>query len=682
MATITHPQPQTLPVIFRRPRATEGFWGWFNTIDHKKIGVLYGVTAFVFFLLGGIEALLVRVQLAAPNLGVLSAEQYNQMFTMHGTTMVFLVIMPMGAMFFNLMTPLMIGARDVAFPRLNALSYWLFLCGGIFINSGWLIGQSPNQGWFGYANLTERAYTPGYGVDFWLLGLQILGIASLMAAFNFIVTILNMRAPGLTLTRLPVFIWMTLVVQFLLITAMPVISVALFEIGFDRFFGANFFNVEKGGDPVLWQHLFWLFGHPEVYILILPAMGIVSEVLPVFSRKPLFGYTFVVFSGIAIGFMGWSVWVHHMFTVGLGPVANAAFGISTMLIAVPTGVKIFNWLGTMAGCQLSFLTPLIFSLGFIALFIIGGLSGVTHAIVPADTQQQDTYYIVAHFHYVLFGGALFGIFSGVYYWFPKFTGRLLNEGIGHWHFWLMFIGMNLTFGPMHVVGLNGMPRRIYTYPEDMGWDFWNAVETIGAFMIALSILVFMYNVYITMKKPKTAGPDPWDARTLEWTIPSPPPEYNFETIPTVRARDPFWHDKYVDPHATDPHLATAGRGAAEQPALATPPGEAEHDGHAGDGHMEGRHNGHADGHAGHGGHGIHMPSPSYFPFVTALGMVTAAYGLILTRRPTFILDLGEGYWWYAVCALGLAIMCMGVYGWALEPVTDEEHVPDAMSPVH
>jgi cytochrome c oxidase subunit I len=650
MATITQP----LPGILRRPTSTEGFWGWVNTVDHKKIGILYGVTAFFFFLVGGIEALLVRLQLLRPNNDFLSADAYNQMFTMHGTTMIFLVVMPVSVALFNYLVPLMIGARDVAFPRLNALSYWLFLGGGIFINTGFLFNAAPNAGWTGYANLTQDQYSPGLGLDFWVIGLQVLGIASLLGGFNFIVTILNMRAPGLTLTRLPVFVWMTLVVSFLLVTAMPVISVALFQLTFDRFYGANFFNVEMGGDPVLWQHLFWLFGHPEVYILILPAFGIISEVLPVFSRKPLFGYTFVVFSGIAIGFMGWSVWVHHMFTVGLGPVATAAFSISTMLIAVPTGVKIFNWLGTLAGGQIALKVPLLFAVGLIAMFTIGGLSGVTHAIVPADTQQHDTYYIVAHFHYVLFGGALFGIFSGVYYWWPKITGKFLDEGIGHWHFWLFLIGMNLTFGPMHILGLNGMPRRIYTYPEGMGWDFWNLVETIGAFIIALSILIFMYNVYVTIRRGKRAGPDPWDGRTLEWMTSSPPPEYNFETIPTVRARDPFWHDKYVDPLTTEPRQETAGRGAAEQPPVALAEDRPDPDLEA---HRE----------AAHHGHGIHMPSPSYFPFVAALGMVIAAYGLLLTREHNF---------WYALVGLGVVILCAGVYGWALEPVTDDEHAAD------
>src|SRR3989475_1747637 len=375
-----------------------GIWSWIATVDHKRIGVMYGVTAFIFFLAGGIEALLLRTQLIVPNAGVLNHDQYNRILTMHGTTMVFLVIMPLSAAFFNLMTPLMIGARDVAFPRLNAFSYWVFLAGGIFLNASFFTGGNifkgelgaPDAGWFGYTTLSLKQFSPSHGVDFWLFGLEILGVASLASGFNFIVTILNMRAPGMSLFRMPLFVWMTLVTSFLIIFAMPVIAVALFELMFDRLFQANFFNPAAGGNPLLWQHMFWLFGHPEVYILILPAMGIVSEVLPTFSRKPLFGYPFVVFSGIAIGFMGWSVWAHHMFTTGMGPVADAVFSISTMLIAIPTGVKIFNWLGTIWGGSISLKTPMMFAVGFVAMFTIGGLSGVTHSVVPSDYQQHDT----------------------------------------------------------------------------------------------------------------------------------------------------------------------------------------------------------------------------------------------------------------------------------------------------
>ena len=399
---------------------------------------------------------------------------------MHGTTMVFLVIMPLAAAFGNYFVPILIGARDVAFPRLNAFGYWVFLAGGLLLYSSFLLGGAPDGGWFGYAPQTIGRFSPGNGIDFWLVGLIITGIGSLTAAANFIVTTLNLRAPGMTMMRMPVFTWMNLVVSFLLLFAIPIITVALFELYFDRNFGSNFFNANIGGDPVLWQHLFWLFGHPEVYILILPAMGIVSEVLPVFSRKPLFGYSVVVFSGIAIGFMGWGVWAHHMFAVGLGPVANSAFAASTMFIAVPTGVKIFNWLATTWGGDLRLKTPMLFALGFIGMFTIGGLSGVTHAVVPSDYQQTDTYYIVAHFHYVLFGGAIFGLFSGAYYWSPVVTGKLLDEKLGKIHFWLMLIGFNLAFGPMHILGLQGQPRRTYQYPEGMGWDFWNMVSTAGA----------------------------------------------------------------------------------------------------------------------------------------------------------------------------------------------------------
>ncbi len=443
---------------------SRGLRSWLTTTDHKRIGLLYFYTAFAFFLVGGLEALLIRAQLARPNGTVVGAETYNQLFTMHGTTMVFLALMPLSAAFFNYIVPLQIGARDVAFPRLNAFSYWVFLLGGLFLNASWIAGPvfragvlnvAPDAGWFGYANLTERQYSPGPNVDFWMLGLQILGVSSLAAGFNFIVTILNLRAPGMKMMRLPTFTWMTLVTQFLVITAFPVITVALVFLMFDRFFGAHFYVPQAGATPLLWQHLFWLFGHPEVYILILPAMGIVSEVLPTFSRKPLFGYTVVVYSGVLIGFMGWGVWSHHMFSVGLGPIADSVFSATTMLIAVPTGVKIFNWIATLWGGTIRGTTALHFAVGFIAMFIIGGLSGVTHASPPADLQQTDTYYVVAHIHYVLFGGTIFGLFAGIYYWWPKMTGRLLSEALGKLHFWLTFIGMNLAFFPMHLIGLLG-----------------------------------------------------------------------------------------------------------------------------------------------------------------------------------------------------------------------------------
>ena len=612
--------------FFSRPRATTGWWSWVTTVDHKKIGIMYVATALVFFLLGGLEALAIRSQLAGPNGSVLDADAYNQFFTMHGITLIFLVVMPIGVGIMNYLVPLMIGARDVAFPRLNAFSYWLFLLGGVFLYSSFFLGGAPDGGWFGYAPLNRSL--PGNGMTYYSLGLQILGIASLAGAVNFIVTILNMRAPGMTMMRLPVFVWMSLVTSFLLLFAMPIIAVALFQLMFDRAYDANFFNPAAGGDPLLWQHLFWLFGHPEVYIMILPAMGIISDVLPTFSRKPLFGYSALVFAGAAIGFMGWGVWAHHMFTTGLGPVANSAFALSTMFIAVPTGVKIFNWLGTMWGGSLKFTPPMLFAIGFISMFIIGGLSGVTHSIVPHDAQQQDTYYVVAHFHYVLFGGAIFGLFSGIYYWWPKVFGRMLGNRLGKLHFWLMFLGFNAAFGPMHILGLQGMPRRIQAYPEGMGWDWWNFVSTIGAFTIAVSILVFIFNAVLSKRRGQEAGDDPWDGRTLEWMTSSPPPEYNFAEVPLVTHRDEFWHRKYVETPEGEPARVYAG-GA---------------NGEAQDGEEE--------------GHGIHMPSPSYFPVLAALGIPMAAYGVIYS--PVLI-------------AGGMLLAMIGLFGWVLEPSAEEDH---------
>src|SRR3954451_4304216 len=636
MAVATFEGPLEAPrprQLFRRPVHPTGLWSWMTTIDHKRIGLLYSGTAFIFFVVGGIEALILRLQLGGPNGHVVTANQYNQIFTMHGTTMIFLVVMPLSAGLANYLVPLMIGARDVAFPRLNAFGYWVFVIGGLFMYSSFIFGHAPNGGWFGYAPNTERAFNPAHNIDFWVFGLQILGIASLTGAINLIVTIINMRAPGMSLMRMPIFVWMTFIAQFLLLFAIPVITVALFELMFDRLFGANFFNTQAGADPLLWQHLFWIFGHPEVYILILPAMGVVSEVLPVFSRRPLFGYPVMVFSGIAIAFMGWGVWAHHMFATGLGPVAKSAFALSTMFIAVPTGVKIFNWMATMAGGKIRLKAPFLFAVGFVTMFTIGGLSGVTHAVVPADTQQTDTYYIVAHFHYVLFGGSIFGLFAGAYYWWPKFTGKMLNDTLGKWQFWLMLIGFNLTFGPFHILGLQGMPRRIYTYPEGRGWDVWNLVSTIGSFIIATSILIFCINVLKTRRKTQDVGDDPWDARTLEWTIPSPPPEYNFKEVPFVTSRDELWHRKYTE----DENGRSVRREVTlDQPALPGTAVEPSTEAHEGPDHMQGD-EGHGDPDHGDAGHGdadheehephIHMPSPSYWPLITAFGMPVLAYGM-------------------------------------------------------
>ncbi len=568
--TATAERPAT--TIFRRPSSTTGLWSWITTVDHKKIGIMYGYAAFTFFIIGGIEALLLRIQLAQANSEFLTAGAYNALFTMHGTTMIFLFVMPAGAAFMNYLLPLMIGARDVAFPRLNALSWWIFFFGGIFLYSTFFFGtsmppagtggvsgniplgggpgsfnflaDSPDGGWFGYQPNAGPFYSSGTAMDYWALGLQILGLASLVSAVNFLVTVFNMRAKGMRLLRMPVFVWMTTVVAFLLLFSLPIIAVALFMVTFDRQFGSLFFQPVGGGDPVLWQHLFWLFGHPEVYILILPAMGMVSEILPTFSRKPLFGYAAVVFAGAAIGFLGFGVWAHHMFASGITPVAQAAFGLATMTIAIPTGIKIFNWLGTMWQGRIQLATPMLFAIGFVAMFTIGGLSGVTHAVVPSDWQQTDTYYIVAHFHYVLFGGAIFGLFGGMYYWFPKLTGRVMSDKLGKVHFWLMFIGFNLTFAPMHWLGLQGMVRRTWKYAPETGLEPWNMAETVGAFIIAISIAVFIFNWYTSRRKGELSGLDPWDARTVEWMSPNPTPEYNFAVPPEITRLDHFWSLKY------------------------------------------------------------------------------------------------------------------------------------------
>ena len=612
----------SIPISFpsiARPVNPTGIWGWLTTIDHKRIGILYGVTAFILFLSGGIEATLMRLQLAGPELDIVSAEVYNQLFTMHGTTMIFLAIMPMGAAFFNFIIPLQIGARDVAFPRLNAFSYWTFLGGALMLKLSW-IGGATNAGWFGYAPLTSISQNPGTGIDFWIISLQVLGIASLAAAFNFIVTIINMRAPGMHMMRLPVFIWMSFITAILLVLAFPVITVALIELTFDRYFAFNFFNVSNGGSVVLWQHLFWVFGHPEVYILILPAMGIVSEVLPVFSKKPLFGYATIVLAGAIIAFMGWMVWSHHMFTVGMGPAVNAIFTITTMLIAVPTGIKVFNWLATIWGGSIKLNTPMLFSLGFIAMFLIGGISGVMHAVSASDAQQQDTYFIPAHIHYVLFGGAIMALMSGIYYWYPKITGKMYDEKLGKFHFWTLMVGQNLTFFPMHFVGLEGMPRRIYTYAEGMGWDLWNGVSTFGVFIIILSFLAFILNFVKSWRSGEIAPADPWDGRTLEWSIPSPAPEYNFKEIPQVKALDDWWVTKQENPDIE-----------VEEPV---------------------KH------------HNIHLPQPSYWPLITSLGIFIAGYGVVFNGL----------IFPYLIAAIGTAITFIGVYAWSLEPVNDpDEH---------
>ena len=648
------------PRVFPRPKSDSGIWSWIGTVDHKRIGTLYAITSFMWFLVGGIEALLMRVQLSQAEASLIDPELFNQLFTMHGTTMVFLVVMPLSAAFFNWLIPLQIGARDVAFPRLNALSYWIFLFGSLLLNFSWIVGDAPNGGWFGYAPNSHLAYNPTDGMTYWVLGLNVLGIASIAAGLNFIVTILNMRAPGMTLTKMPVFVWMTFITSVLIVLALPVLTVALIQLQVDRLFLTNFFNPVAGGDPVLWQHMFWLFGHPEVYILILPAMGIVSEILPVFSRKPVFGYSFLIFAGVAIGFMGWFVWSHHMFTVGLGPAANSAFAITTMAIAIPTGIKIFNWIATMWGGSVRLSTAMLFAISFIAMFTIGGLSGVMHAAVPSDAQQQDTYFVVAHFHYVLFGGAIMAIFGGIYFWWPKATGWLLNEKWGKANWALMLIGFNLQFAPQHWLGLDGMPRRIYTYAENMGWENTNMYASAGGFLMAASVLLFMINVVVSARQRKLAGDDPWDGRTLEWSISSPPPHYNFAEIPTVQHRDDYWFKKHpelvAEYYEHDEHDETRAVPSGAQV-------DDEVDEHVAEDHHAG------SGYGGHGdddhGHGIHLPDMSYYPFILALGITIIAALMLVVQGWRFVPTM-------LVLAPGIVILLWGLLGWSFEPVNDPD----------
>jgi cytochrome c oxidase subunit I len=514
---------------------------WLTTVDHKRIGILYIATSLVFFGLGGILALLMRAQLATPNEHVVTKDSYSELFTMHGTTMIFLVVVPILAGFGNFLVPLMIGARDMAFPRLNAFSYWMFALGGIVLYSSWLAkGGAPKCGWTCYAPLSENTYGSGHGIDLWILSLHLLTIASLAGAINFIATIVNMRAPGMSWMRMPLFVWSILTYAAMLVLVLPALSAGLTLLLLDRQVGTHFFIPDQGGSALLWQHVFWFFGHPEVYIMILPAMGIVSEVIPVFSRKPVFGYKAIAFSTLGIAFFSMLVWAHHMFAVGLPWGLQAFFMISSMAVAVPTGVKIFNWLATTWRGNLIFDTPMLFALGFIAVFTLGGLSGIFLAAFPVDWQLTDSYYVVAHLHYVLFGGSIFGIFAGLHYWWPKMFGRLLDERLGKWTFWLMFVGFNVTFFPQHMLGLLGMPRRVYTYGHGGLWEWYNLTSTIGSGIMSIGILLFLVNVVRTSRIGARAGNDPWLADTLEWFTSSPPPPENFtEPIPYVTSARPL-----------------------------------------------------------------------------------------------------------------------------------------------
>ncbi|MFD1955618.1 cytochrome c oxidase subunit I [Paenibacillus thailandensis] len=601
---------------------------WLTTVDHKKIGILYMIAGGFFFLIGGLEAILIRIQLWKPLNNFVDASTYNELLTMHGTTMIFLAAMPLLFALMNAIVPLQIGARDVAFPFVNALGFWTFLFGGLLLNVSWFAGGAPDAGWTAYATLSGKTFSSGHGLDYYVIGLQIAGIGTLVGGINFLVTIINMRAPGMSFMRMPMFTWTIFITSALILFAFPALTVGLVALMFDRLFDANFFEPSAGGNAVLWEHIFWIFGHPEVYILILPAFGVISEVISTFSRKRLFGYSSMVFATILIGFLGFMVWAHHMFTTGLGPVANALFSIATMLIAVPTGIKIFNWLFTMWGGSIKFTSANLFAVGFIPTFVMGGVTGVMLAAAPADFQYHDSYFVVAHFHYVIVGGLVLGIFAGLHYWWPKIFGRMLHEGLGKLTFWTFFIGFHLTFFVQHFLGLMGMPRRIWTYLDGLGFNNLNLISTIGALLMGLGTIFFLINVVVTSFKPAAAADDPWeDGRTLEWTISSPAPEYNFAQTPLVRGYDAYWKEKMDGNKRMTP---------------AEPLGP------------------------------IHMPSPSILPFFMSVGLFIAGFGFMYAKDWPNNLGLYVG-----ILGLVITFFCMMLrslkddHGYHIDP--DELH---------
>jgi cytochrome c oxidase subunit I len=544
--TITPSQEQTRPLFDRVHE-------WIVTVDHKKLGLMYILYGILFLVIGGLEATAMRIQLAIPNNHFLSPQTFNQLFTMHGTTMVFLVGMPLLFGFANYLVPLMIGARDMAFPRLNAFSFWMSALGGIilyfsFVGGSGLYGAggAPDVGWFAYAPLTSPAFSPGHSTDYWIIGLLVSGIGSIGTALNIVTTVLCMRCPGMTLGRMPLLAWLNLVVSSLVLIVISPLTAAQIMLLIDRYLGGHFFDTQAGGSAVIWMHFFWIFGHPEVYVLIIPGFAFASEIIPVFSRKPIFGYSIMVAATLAIGFVSLGVWAHHMFTVGMTSYANAFFTASTMAVGVPTGIKIFNWLGTMWGGKIRLAIPMLFCIAFLFQFLIAGLTGIMLAASPFDWQLGNSYFVVAHFHYVLIGALVFTIFGALYYWFPKVTGRMWNETLGKWHFWLFLIGFHLTFDFMHIPGVLGMPRRIYTYEAGRGWEIWNLIISIGVIFQIAGILFWVVNFVWAYFKGKPAGDDPWDAWTLEWSTSSPPPDYNFAQIPVVRSRRPLWDLKHPE----------------------------------------------------------------------------------------------------------------------------------------
>jgi cytochrome c oxidase subunit I+III len=601
-----------------------GLASWIQTVDHKRIGFRYLYTGLIFFILGGLEALLLRIQLTSAELDVVNPELFNQMFSMHGTTMMFLFAVPVLSGFGNYFVPLMIGTRDMAFPRLNAFGYWVFFAAGIFLYSSFLVGAAPDNGWFNYVPLGSDQFTPGLNIDFYLLGLILLGFSTTAGAINFIVTILKMRAPGMSINRMPIFVWGELAMALAIVFAQPTLTAALLMLELDRKFGFNFFDVADGGDTLLWQHLFWIFGHPWVYIIVLPAFGIASTIIPTFSRRPIVGYTYIVIAEMAVALIGFGVWVHHMFATGIPQIALSFIALASFMITIPTATQVFGWIATLIAGRPELKTPMLFSVGFIAMLVLGGLSGVMFAAIPFDQQTTDSYFVVAHLHYVLFGGAVFPIFGGLYYWLPKMTGKMLSEGLGKLSFWLMFAGFNLAFFPMHISGLLGQPRRTYTYASGLGWDVWNLLATIGAFMLAVGILVTLINWLQSARRGAPAGNDPWKSETLEWSTTSPPPEYNFETVPTVRSLHPMW----------------------DQPELSVGPQRPEDGGYP-----------LAGGHVtmstsmldGTPQALVHMPHQSPWPLILTVAMLTFLYGILIDA--------------YVVAAIGAVGSAAGLIGW-------------------
>jgi cytochrome c oxidase subunit 1/cytochrome c oxidase subunit I+III len=595
-----------------------GIVAWFATVDHKRIGTRYMATALVFFFLGGLEAAALRAQLARPEERLLSPEAYDQLFSMHGLTMIFLFATPMLSGFGNYFVPLQIGSRDMAFPKLNALGYWIFLGAGLFMYSGLVLGKAPNVGWFNYVPLSAKQFDSGPNVDFYGLGLIFLGISTTAGAINFIVTIAKLRAPGMSINRIPLFCWAVLGTSFAIVFAIPALTAASGLLELDRLFGFRIFDLSGGGNPVLWQHLFWIFGHPDVYIIFLPAVGIVSTIVPTFARRPMVAYTWMALATMMIAFLGFGVWVHHMFAVGLPQLTITFFAAASLLIAVPSGVQVFGWLATLVGGRPVLRTPLLYVLGFFLVFVLGGVTGVMFAVIPFDQQVTDSYFVVAHFHYVLFGGAVFPILAGIHYWLPKISGRMPSETLGQVSFWLVFGGFNLAFFPMHISGLLGMPRRVYTYPSDMGWGTLNLLSTIGAYVLAIGLVVVAVNIVRTYLAGEAAGDNPWGAPTLEWATTSPPPPYNFATIPIVRSEVPLWdgHSHPTNVTLPDGHLT------AETSLLEGDPERV-----------------------------LHMPEESLVPLWFAVALALVFVGLIIQ------------VWWVAIVAGALAALALGAWHW-------------------